>query len=237
MDIQLVALTFAPATAIIALLYGFYLTKKILRKEEGSSEIKKIGQAISMGAMTYLKRQFKVTSVFTLILAIIITFTLGWGVALTFLLGAIFSAAAGFGGMWLAVRANTRTANYSQKGLNPALQIAFGAGTVNGMLIVGLGLLGVSLIYTASYFLKIGEGAESVNKLATDVLIGYGFGACLLALFIRVGGGIYTKAAVVGDTVGDPLKDTAGPALNPMIKIINIVALMAAPLIVLYFGQ
>ncbi|MEK7129690.1 MAG: sodium-translocating pyrophosphatase, partial [Patescibacteria group bacterium] len=123
--------------------------------------------------------------------------------------GAIFSAVIGYLGMWVAVRANVRTANAAQYGLNPALKIAFGAGTVNGMLVVGLGLLGVSLIYIWSYF-----AGENV----TNVLVGYGFGAALLALFMRVGGGIFTKAADVGaDLVGKieagiPEDDPRNPA-------------------------
>lgn len=219
MDIQIIALISAPATAVFALFYGAFLVKKILREEEGSEKMREIAKAIREGAMAYLARQFKAAAIFTALLAILISLTLGFGVAAAFLLGAVFSATAGYIGMWIAVRANVRTANNSQKGLNPALQTAFGAGTVNGMLIVGLGLLGVSLIYAASYFLKIAQGPSAVNKLATDVLIGYGFGACLLALFMRVGGGIFTKAADVGaDLVGKvekgiPEDDPRNPAV------------------------
>ena len=143
-------------------------------------------------------------------ITILIGFTLGWGIASTFVLGAVFSAITGYVAMWIAVKANVRTANMAQKGLNPALQVAFGAGTVNGMLIVGLGLLGVSIIYIVSYFL---------NFNVTDVLVGYGFGAALLALFMRVGGGIFTKAADVGaDLVGKvekgiPEDDPRNPAV------------------------
>jgi len=219
MDIQLIALISAPATAVFALFYGAFLVKKILKEEEGSEKMKEIAKAIREGAMAYLARQFKVAAIFTALLAILISLSFGLGVAAAFLLGAFFSATAGYIGMWIAVRANVRTANNSQKGLNPALQTAFGAGTVNGMLIVGLGLLGVSIIYGLSYFLKIQESPQAVNKLATDVLIGYGFGACLLALFMRVGGGIYTKAADVGaDLVGKvekgiPEDDPRNPAV------------------------
>src|SRR3990167_5513316 len=122
-------------------------------------------------------------------------------------------------GMRIAVAENVRTANNAQKGLNPALQTAFRAGTVNGMLVVGLGLLGVSLIYLWSYFSFNHMGPEFVTRNATDVLIGYGFGAALLALFMRVGGGIFTKAADVGaDLVGKvekgiPEDDPRNPAV------------------------
>lgn len=208
MDIQLIALFVAPSTAIIALLYGYYLTRKVLKEEEGSPKLQSIGKAIREGAMAYLQRQFKVVGVFIAILTIIIALGLGIGMAITFLIGALFSATIGYFGMWIAVRANVRTANASQYGLNPALKISFNAGTVNGMLVVGLGLLGVSLIYMWAYFMFNAQGPEMVAAKATDVLVGYGFGAALLALFMRVGGGIFTKAADVGaDLVGKIEKD------------------------------
>ena len=198
MDIQLIALFVAPITAIVALIYGAFLTKSILKDSEGSPKLQAIGKAVRDGAMSYLKKQFSVVFPIMIVLAIIIALTLGIGIAVTFLMGAVFSAVIGFFGMWIAVRANVRTANNSIKGLAPALRTAFGAGTVNGMLVVGLGLLGVSLIYMWSYFTNISLGADAVAKSATNVLVGYGFGAALLALFMRVGGGIFTKAADVG---------------------------------------
>jgi len=218
MDIQLIALFVAPATAIIALIYGLILTRKVLKEDEGNEKLKTIGKAVRDGAMAYLRRQFKVILPFVAILSILIGFGLGQGIAITFLLGALFSGIIGYFGMWIAVRANTRTANNAIKGLNPALKVAFGAGTVNGMLVVGLGLLGVSLIYMWSYFTFISQGADIVAKNATNVLVGYGFGAALLALFMRVGGGIFTKAADVGaDLVGKvekgiPEDDPRNPA-------------------------
>lgn len=203
MDIQVVALFMAPITAVCALAYGFYLSKKVTNEDEGSSKLKKIAKAVQDGAMAYLKRQFKVVFPIMGVLAVIIAFTLGVEEAVLFLLGAGSSALIGFLGMWIAVKANVRTANNALKGLNPALQTAFGAGTVNGMLVVGLGLLGVSLIYAYSYFTNIQFGPDAVAKHATSVLVGYGFGATLIALFMRVGGGIFTKAADVGaDLVG-----------------------------------
>lgn len=220
MDIQLIALFFAPLTAISALVYGAILTKNILKVDEGNDKLKQIAKAVREGAMSYLKRQFKIVIPIMLVLAVIIALvpSMGIGTSLTFLLGAIFSAIIGYFGMWIAVRANVRTANSAQQGLNPALKVAFGAGTVNGMLLVGLGLMGVSIIYIWSYFTFIGQGAEVVSKHATDVLVGYGFGAALLALFMRVGGGIFTKAADVGaDLVGKvekgiPEDDPRNPA-------------------------
>jgi K(+)-stimulated pyrophosphate-energized sodium pump len=203
MNIQIIALLVAPATAIVSLGYGLFLAKKVLAEAPGSETLQKISAAVKTGAMTYLKRQFSVVFPLMVLLALLITLTLGKGIAAAFLLGAIFSALIGYLGMWVAVQANLRTANNAIKGLNPALKTAFNAGTVNGMLVVGLGLLGVSLIYIWSYFTHIAQGSEVVAKYATDVLVGYGFGAALLALFMRVGGGIFTKAADVGaDLVG-----------------------------------
>jgi K(+)-stimulated pyrophosphate-energized sodium pump len=218
MDIQLIALFVAPITSILALVYGLYLTRSVLKESEGSEKLQQIGKAVRDGAMSYLKKQFSVVFPVMLVLAVIIAIALGRGIAVTFLMGAIFSAIIGYLGMWIAVRANVRTANGAIKGLAPALKIAFGAGTVNGMLVVGLGLLGVSIIYMWSYFSFISQGADAVAKSATSVLVGYGFGAALLALFMRVGGGIFTKAADVGaDLVGKvekgiPEDDPRNPA-------------------------
>ncbi len=219
MDIQLITLYAAPLTALIALVYGFYLTKKVLALPEGNNKLKSIATAIRDGASAYLNRQFKVVIPIMFALAIIIYLTLGAGTAVTFLMGALFSAAIGYFGMWIAVRANVRTANAAQKGLNPALSAAFGAGSVNGMLVVGLDLLGLSLIYIWAYLSFIGQGPEIVAAEASRVLVGYGFGAALLALFMRVGGGIFTKAADVGaDLVGKvekgiPEDDPRNPAV------------------------
>lgn len=218
MDIQLVALFTAPITALVALAYGAYLTSSVLKVKEGNEKLKQIAKAVREGAMSYLRKQFSIVIPFMVVLAFVIWLTLGPGIAATFVLGAVFSAVIGYFGMWIAVRANVRTANSAQQGLNPALKVSFAAGTVNGMLVVGLGLLGVSLIYMWSYFSFISQGAAAVAKHATSVLVGYGFGAALLALFMRVGGGIFTKAADVGaDLVGKvekgiPEDDPRNPA-------------------------
>src|SRR3990167_9490549 len=203
MNLQLIALTAAPLTAVCALAYGIYLSRKVLAAPVGSAKISEIGAAIESGAMAYLKSQFRIITIFVAVLAGLIYLFLSPGIAATFLLGAVFSGLIGYFGMRIAVKANTRTANAAQTSLNAALQVSFGAGTVNGMLVVGLGLLGASVVYIISYALKISQGDAAVTKLATDVLVGYGFGAALLALFMRVGGGIFTKAADVGaDLVG-----------------------------------
>ena len=218
MDIQVIALFTAPIVAFITLGYGAYLTKQVLKEDEGNDKLKSIAKAVRDGAMAYLKRQFNVVVPVMLVLAVIIYFTLGFNIAWSYLLGAVCSAFIGYFGMWIAVRANVRTANSALRGLNPALKVAFDAGAVNGMLVVGMGLLGVALIYMWAYFGYIAQGPSVVAKHATDVLIGYGFGAALLTLFMRVGGGIFTKAADVGaDLVGKieagiPEDDPRNPA-------------------------
>ncbi|MBI3384742.1 sodium/proton-translocating pyrophosphatase [Candidatus Gottesmanbacteria bacterium] len=198
MDIQLIALFVAPLTALLAIGYGYYLTRQVLKEEEGSPKLQAIAKAIREGAMTYIKKQFRVVIPIMLVLSVLINFTLGTGTAVAFVLGGVGSALIGFFGMWIAVRANVRTANNAQYGLNPALKIAFGAGTVNGMLVVGLGLFGVSLIYMWAYFSYIAQGADLVAKHATDVLVGYGFGAALLTLFMRVVASMILGGAMFG---------------------------------------
>ena len=237
MNLQLIALFAAPLTALIALGYGAFLSQKVLAADPGGPNLRKIASAVKAGAMAYLQKQFSVVIPIMILLSVVIYFGLGKGMAVTFLLGGTFSAIIGYFGMWIAVHANVRTANAAQKGLNPALKVAFGAGTVNGMLVVGLGLLGVSLIYLWSYFTQRAFGDAAIAKHATDVLVGYGFGAALLALFMRAGGGIFTKAAdggaglvgkieagipeddprnpaVIADNVGDNVGDCAGMAAD-----------------------
>ncbi len=218
MDIQLIALFTAPIVSIIALVYGYSLSRSILKEDKGNAKLQQIAKAVKDGAMSYLVTQFKLVFPIMLILSAIIAYTLGVGIAVTFLIGASFSAIIGYFGMLIAVEANVRTANNATKSLNAALQTSFRAGTVNGMLVVGLGLLGVSLIYMYSYFTYVSVGPEAIATNATDILVGYGFGAALLALFMRVGGGIFTKAADVGaDLVGKvekgiPEDDPRNPA-------------------------
>lgn len=222
MDVRLmeeIALWVAPLTAIAALVYGSLLSLKVLRADTGTPKMQQIAKLVSDGSNAYLKRQFKIVSWLVVILAALILFTvrghavvlgapdkISIGTSAAFVLGAIFSGLAGFIGMYLAVRGNLRTAAASTKDLNSALKMAFGSGTVSGMFVVGLGLLGISLIYIV------------YRQDATQVLVGFGFGACLLAMFMRVGGGIFTKAADVGaDLVGKveagiPEDDPRNPA-------------------------
>jgi K(+)-stimulated pyrophosphate-energized sodium pump len=197
--------------SLVALLFAWYLVKAVLSEPEGTDKMREIAKSIQEGAKAYLSRQFRTLGVFLAILAVALFFVLPVsdsvttsllgmspslsirvGRSLAFLLGAGASMLTGYAGMWLAVRANVRTANAAREtGLRKALTIAFRAGGVAGMFTVGLGLFGATLI------LLIFEGD------ATAVLVGFGFGGALLAMFMRVGGGIFTKAADVGaDLVG-----------------------------------
>jgi K(+)-stimulated pyrophosphate-energized sodium pump len=191
--------------SIVALLFAWYLVREVLSAPEGTPKMREIAQAIQEGAKAYLSRQFRTLAIFLVVLTVALFFVLPapenavhselsikLGRSLAFILGAGFSAITGYVGMWLAVRANVRTANAAREsGLRAALRIAFRAGGVAGMFTVGLGLLGAVVI------LIIYKGD------ATSVLVGFGFGGALLAMFMRVGGGIFTKAADVGaDLVG-----------------------------------
>jgi len=182
--------------AVLGLLYAGFLTVEVLRQETGTAKMRQISTAIRVGANAYLARQFRTIALLVLILAALLYFTAGEqsiaiGRACAFLMGTIFSATVGFIGMNMAVQGNVRVAAASRTSFAQALKIAYRTGTITGMLTDGLGLLGGTLI-----FMIYGEKAY-------EVLLGFGFGGTLLALFMRVGGGIYTKAADVGaDIVG-----------------------------------
>lgn len=189
------------ASALIALSYGVYLVFRVLRRDPGSLEMQRVSSAIEKGALAYLARQVKTMIWFVGVLFFGLYFlyrpiyrddpVLAWGIALSFLLGVGASYSAGYVGMWLAVKGNVRTAAAALRSFREAIEIAFQAGTVSGMFTVGLGLLGATII-----FLLFKENAMKV-------LVGFGFGGSLAALFMRVGGGIFTKAADVGaDLVG-----------------------------------
>ncbi|MCD6351883.1 MAG: sodium-translocating pyrophosphatase [Armatimonadetes bacterium] len=184
--------------AAIGLLYGYYLRGRVRRMDEGTDEMKRVARLIQEGAYAYLHRQFKTISWLVVILFVALTlsgWSAGWdiglGRGLAFLLGAFASAFTGWMGMTLAVQGNVRCANAARKSLRDALFVAFRSGGVAGMYTVGMGLIGATVIFMI------------FKERATEVLLGFGFGGCLLALFMRVGGGIYTKAADVGaDLVG-----------------------------------
>ncbi|MCK4811737.1 MAG: sodium/proton-translocating pyrophosphatase, partial [Methanosarcinales archaeon] len=185
----------APAAGILSLIFAGLFARTVLKQPTGTKEMQEIASAIQEGAMAYLNRQYKTVAIVAIILAAVIFVLLDDGakIAAGFLAGAVASAAAGYIGMNVSVRANVRTANAAKGGVERALTLAFRGGAVTGLAVVGLALLG-----TSGFYILFGGVPENV-----DLIIGFAFGASLISLFARVGGGIYTKAADVGaDLVG-----------------------------------
>ena len=196
-------LILAIVAGVVALGFAVILTMRILKADEGSEEVRFIGNAIREGANAFLSREYRMLGIFVVIVFIVLALFIDFdilnridgyeiripGTAISYIVGAIGSGLAGYIGMSIAVRANTRTTVQAQHGLNPALRIAFNSGTVMGVSVVGIGLIGLTIMYLIFQDIK--------------VVAGFGFGASSIALFARVGGGIYTKAADVGaDLVG-----------------------------------
>lgn len=204
------------ALAIIGIAYGAKLAMSIFKRDEGTEQMKEISLAIREGANAYLKRQFMTVAIFVALLLVPIYAVLGQSVAIAFIVGAVCSGLAGYFGMYIAVRSNSRAAKASLTSMQEALAVPFQAGVVNGALVAGLGLLGVAAVFAGAY-LYFGENGFALGE-AARALIGFAFGANVLALFMRVGGGIYTKAADVGaDLVGKvekgiPEDDPRNPA-------------------------
>ena len=198
---------FAPLAGIIALIYAFYMAKKVRNAPVDGDRLKELSNSINEGAMTFLKREYSILVIFVILVTIFIIPTeLGWQTAVSFVLGAIFSGLAGFLGMEIATKANAPTTSAAKSSLNEALAVAFNGGSVMGMSVVGLGTLGLGVLYI--FFAQ-----------NPDYIRGFAFGASSIALFARVSGGIYTKAADVGaDMVGKveagiPEDDPRNPAV------------------------
>ncbi len=185
---------------LFAVAYGAWQTRSLLNASAGDERMQEIGAAIQEGANAYLRRQYQTIALVGLVLAVVVGGLLGLYQAVGFILGATLSGAAGFIGMLVSVRANMRTTEASKKGLAEGLNIAFRAGAVTGMLVAGLALLGVGVYYA---FLVGVLGMASTDRVVIDALVSLGFGASLISIFARLGGGIFTKGADVGgDMVG-----------------------------------
>ncbi len=206
----------ASVSVIIALLMGIvgvgfvlWQTRRVLSYDQGNAAMQKIAAAIQEGAAAFLAREYRVIAIFVAIVATVISLFLQWQTAFCFVVGAIASAGAGYLGMYVAVRANVRTAAAASAGLHEGLRVAFGSGAIMGMAVVSFSLIGMTLLYL------IFNG----NPAQLTYITGFGFGASSIALFARVGGGIYTKAADVGaDLVGKvekgiPEDDPRNPAV------------------------
>jgi K(+)-stimulated pyrophosphate-energized sodium pump len=203
-----------PICALIGLLFAAFSYRVMKREDEGSDLMKKIAAAIRLGAMVYLKRQYTAILVFVIVLAIVLAIAISPFTALCFLVGSALSAVAGYAGMTAATYANVRTTNAAKKGMANAFRVSYSSGTVMGLVVVGLGLLGLSSLFYILSTMTVLTLAETVN-----VLFGFSLGASSIALFARVGGGIFTKAADVGaDLVGKveagiPEDDPRNPAV------------------------
>ncbi|GAG60100.1 unnamed protein product [marine sediment metagenome] len=186
---------FPIASSIAALLYGCFLIYLVLTQPTGTEKMQKIAKAIQEGANAYLNRQYKMISIVGIVVFFLLTWQLGFLVGIGFIIGSVLSGAAGYIGMNISVRGNIRVAEAAKKGISPALNIAFRSGSITGMLVVGLALLGITIFYIILKDMCI------PYKRMVEALVALSFGASLISIFARLGGGIFTKGADVGADV------------------------------------
>ena len=219
------------ASGIVTLFYGLFLIRSVLKLSTGNEKMMEIASAIHVGAKAYLNRQYQMITVVGIVVCVILTWLLGWHIGFGFVIGAVLSGLAGYIGMNVSVRANVRTTEAARQGVAKALDVSFKAGTITGMLVVGLGLIGIMF-----YFLLL-QRLEFETSDLLEALVSLSFGASLISIFARLGGGIFTKgadvgadlvgkieagipeddprnAAVIADNVGDNVGDCAGMAAD-----------------------